>query len=75
MSPAKGHFVQVLPSIMIASSSLGMLRTSMSHELVAQQASALLGWPEGNHVTKVPTCLDTETDPSERAAGDGRGCS
>ena len=66
MYPAKGHVVQVLSSIMIAFSALGMTSTWMSHELVAQQASALLGWPKGNRVAKVPSCLDTEVDPSKR---------
>lgn len=66
MRLAKGHFVQILPGIMTVSSALGTPSTWMSHELVAQQASALLGWPKGDRVAKVPSCLDTEADPSER---------
>jgi len=79
MCPAKGHFMQVLPRITVASSALGMGSTWASQELVAQQASELLGWPKWNCVAKVPSCLDTEADPSKegdanlQTAGSGRG--
>lgn len=64
MCPVKGHFVQIPPCITIASSALGTPSTWVLHELVAQQASALLGWPKGNRVGKVPSCLDAAADPS-----------